>query len=100
LTAIAAGKRVLVEKPLATTSADGQQLIEAAEQHGVELMVGHTFEYDSAVWKLRDLVHECREQRIAMLVTHDPELVRACTRVIRVAAGRLLPESPAAGAVG
>jgi ABC-type bacteriocin/lantibiotic exporter with double-glycine peptidase domain len=48
---------------------------------------------------LVDLVHECREQRIAMLVTHDPELVRACTRVIRVEAGRLWPESPAAGAV-
>ncbi len=57
LEAIAAGKHVLVEKPLATTSAGARSLIEAAEQAGVTLMVGHTFEYNPAVWKLRELIH-------------------------------------------
>jgi predicted dehydrogenase len=56
LEAIAAGKHVLVEKPLATTTAGGHRLIEAAADAGVVLMVGHTFEYNAAVWKLRDLV--------------------------------------------
>jgi ABC-type multidrug transport system fused ATPase/permease subunit len=55
---------------------------------------------DAARRALVDLVHERRERSISMLVTHDPELVRACTRVIRVEAGRLRPESPAAGAAG
>jgi predicted dehydrogenase len=57
LQAIAAGKHVLVEKPLAPTSAEARQLIAAAAKAGVVLMTGHTFEYNPAVWKLRDLVH-------------------------------------------
>jgi predicted dehydrogenase len=56
LQAIDAGKHVLVEKPLAPTSAGAQQLISAAARAGVTLMVGHTFEYNPAVWKLRELV--------------------------------------------
>jgi predicted dehydrogenase len=56
LRAIAAGKHVLVEKPLAPTSAEARQLITAASDAGVVLMTGHTFEYNPAVWKLRELV--------------------------------------------
>jgi predicted dehydrogenase len=54
---IEAGKHVMVEKPMATTSADARAMIGAADAKGVTLMVGHTFEYHSAVWKLRDMVH-------------------------------------------
>lgn len=56
LAAIKAGKHVLVEKPLAPTSAGARALIAAAAEQGVILMVGHTFEYNPAVRKLRDLV--------------------------------------------
>src|SRR4051794_29004084 len=56
LEAIAAGKHVLVEKPLAPSSREARQLIDAAARAGVTLMVGHTFEYNPAVWKLRELV--------------------------------------------
>jgi predicted dehydrogenase len=56
LAAIAAGKSVLVEKPLATTTADARRMLEAAAEQGVTLMTGHTFEYNSAVWTLRDLL--------------------------------------------
>jgi predicted dehydrogenase len=56
LAALAAGKHVLVEKPLATTGADARRLINAAQDAGRVLMVGHTFEYNAAVWKLRELV--------------------------------------------
>lgn len=54
--AIAAGKHVLIEKPLATTSEAAQALVDAAEAVGVVLMPGHTFEHNAAVHKLRDLV--------------------------------------------
>lgn len=54
--AIEAGKHVLVEKPLAPTTADARQLVAAASDAGVILMVGHTFEYNPAVRKLRELV--------------------------------------------
>ncbi|MEV6637983.1 Gfo/Idh/MocA family oxidoreductase [Actinoplanes sp. NPDC051470] len=56
LEAIRAGKHVLIEKPLATTAAGARELIAAAEIAGVTLMVGHTFEYNGAVWMLRELV--------------------------------------------
>lgn len=56
LAAIQAGKHVLIEKPLAPTSAGARTLVSAAAEQGVVLMVGHTFEYNPAVRKLRDLV--------------------------------------------
>jgi len=56
LEAIAARKHVLVEKPLAPTTADARRLIQAAAEAGVILMVGHTFEYNPAVRKLAELV--------------------------------------------
>ena len=36
-----AGLHVLVEKPMATTAGEGEQMIEAARKNGVFLMVGH-----------------------------------------------------------
>ena len=56
--AIAAGKHVLIEKPLATTSEAARALVDAAEDVGVVLMPGHTFEHNAAVHKLRDLVQK------------------------------------------
>jgi predicted dehydrogenase len=56
LEAIARGVHVLVEKPLAPTVKEGQAMVRAAEKKGVTLMVGHTFEYHSAVWELRSMV--------------------------------------------
>lgn len=58
LQAITAGKHVLVEKPLATSSADASELIDQADRAGVVLMVGHTFLYNSAVRQLRELVQD------------------------------------------
>lgn len=47
--ALRAGKHVLVEKPLAQTSAQCQELIALSEQNGLILMVGHIFLYNAAV---------------------------------------------------
>jgi predicted dehydrogenase len=56
LKAIAAGKHVLIEKPMATSTEAAQSLVEAAAAVGVVLMPGHTFEHNAAVHKLRELV--------------------------------------------
>ncbi|MBI5649443.1 MAG: Gfo/Idh/MocA family oxidoreductase [Chloroflexi bacterium] len=50
------GKHVLVEKPLAMSSAEARALIEIAAEKQRVLMVGHTFEHNPAVWKIRELV--------------------------------------------
>ena len=55
--AIRAGCHVLVEKPLATTVAECEELIDAAMLNGVLLFVGHTFEHDAAIWKLREIAN-------------------------------------------
>jgi predicted dehydrogenase len=47
---------VLVEKPLTLKSEDAERLIELAEAKGLTLMVGHTFEYNSAVHALKKYI--------------------------------------------
>lgn len=54
--AIAAGKHVLMEKPLATTAAEARLMAQAAEAAGTLLLPGHTFLYNAAVRMLRELV--------------------------------------------
>jgi len=54
--ALEAGKHVLVEKPLAMTSAEARALIEIAYKCKRVLMVGHTFEFNPAVWKIQELL--------------------------------------------
>lgn len=58
LAALRAGKHVLVEKPLATTYADGAALVAEAEERGLTLMCDHTYCYTPAVAKIRELVRE------------------------------------------
>jgi predicted dehydrogenase len=54
--ALEAGKHVLVEKPLATTSKDASELIHLAENNGRTLMVGHTFLYNPGVRAVKEYV--------------------------------------------
>ena len=54
--ALAAGKHVFVEKPLAGTVADAEAIAVAAKRAQKTLMVGHTFVYNPAVQKVRDLL--------------------------------------------
>jgi predicted dehydrogenase len=56
LTALAAGKPVLVEKPMATSVADAAAMVRTAAERGVTLMVGHTFMYNAAVRKLKQII--------------------------------------------
>ena len=54
---LAAGKSVLVEKPLASTSKQCAELIEMAAARDLVLMVGHTFQYSASVNKLCEIVN-------------------------------------------
>lgn len=54
--ALLAGKHVLVEKPIASSSDEALDLVQLAEANDLRLMVGHTFEYNPAVVALRDIV--------------------------------------------
>jgi predicted dehydrogenase len=56
--ALAAGKHVLVEKPLARFSRDAEELVCMSEELGLVLMPGHTFLYSPPVNKVRELIQE------------------------------------------
>jgi predicted dehydrogenase len=72
--ALAAGKHVLVEKPLAHDVELGEKLVALAEQQGLVLMVGHTFEYNMAVQKLREVIHDVAFGEIVYLYSRRVNL--------------------------
>ncbi len=55
--ALTFGKDVFVEKPLALTAENGQELVKIASSRGKILMVGHILQFHPAVLKLKDLVN-------------------------------------------
>jgi len=55
---LAAGKHVLVEKPITTKVDEAEELAMFAESNGTVLMVGHTFIYNSAVRKVKEYISD------------------------------------------
>jgi predicted dehydrogenase len=51
-----AGKHTFIEKPMASSSAECEELIEIAESKGVVLMIGHTFLYSAPVRKIKEII--------------------------------------------
>lgn len=54
--ALAAGKHVLVEKPLAETGAEARALADEAARRGLVLAAGHTYRHNAAVATLVDMM--------------------------------------------
>ncbi len=54
--ALEGGKHVLIEKPLATTIDQAEELAELAEKQRRTLMVGHTFVFSPPVRKVKELI--------------------------------------------
>ena len=54
--ALEAGKHTMIEKPMASSAAQCEELIEIAKAKGLVLMVGHTFLYSPAVKKIKEIV--------------------------------------------
>jgi len=51
-----AGKHTMIEKPMAASVAECEELVEIAERMGLVLMVGHTFLYSAAIRKISEIV--------------------------------------------
>lgn len=56
--ALLSGKDVFVEKPLTSSSEEAEELIKLAEERERILMVGHTFVYNPAVIKVKELIEK------------------------------------------
>jgi predicted dehydrogenase len=50
------GKHVFVEKPMARTAAEAEELVTLAERQGLVLMVGHTFLFSPAVRRMKEII--------------------------------------------
>jgi predicted dehydrogenase len=57
LAALRAGKHVLVEKPLAASYAEGEEVVAEAERLGLQVMCDHTYCYTPAVTRIREMLH-------------------------------------------
>lgn len=51
-----AGKHVFIEKPMARTVAEGEELVALADRKGLVLMVGHTFLFSPAVRRMKEII--------------------------------------------
>jgi phthalate 4,5-cis-dihydrodiol dehydrogenase len=65
--AAAAGKHVLVEKPLAVTLRECRAMIDAAEAAGVYLIVGHSHSFDAPYRRARDLISSGEIGKLGMI---------------------------------
>jgi predicted dehydrogenase len=65
--ALLAQKHVLVEKPLATTAKDAEELVSLAAERKLVLGVDHTYVYHAAVQQIRSLVKSGELGRLAYI---------------------------------
>ena len=52
-----AGKHTLIEKPMACSVAESEELIELSKNRNLTLMVGHTFVYSQPVRKIKEIIN-------------------------------------------
>jgi predicted dehydrogenase len=69
LKALRAGLHTMIEKPMTTTVADAEALVQTADAGGLTLMAGHTFEYHAAVWQLKQIIRSGELGRILHIDT-------------------------------
>lgn len=67
LDVIRAGTAVLVEKPVASTVAEGREIVEAARAKGVTLMIGHVERFNPAVQAVKKAIEG--EELLSIAIT-------------------------------
>ena len=53
-----AGKHIWVEKPFTSTSVEAEELIEIADRNNLKIFIDHTFIYNGAVRKIKELIEK------------------------------------------
>jgi predicted dehydrogenase len=71
---LAARKHVLVEKPMATSVADAEELTTLAESQGVTLMVGHTFIYNAGIRRVKAYIEQAEVGQVYYLYARRTNL--------------------------
>lgn len=96
MAAIAAGKHVLCEKPLAMTLADARTMVAAAEEAGVTFATNHHLRCSGSHRAVRSLIAEGRIGRVLSLrlfhAVHLPEHLRGWRINDAAAGGGVIPD--------
>lgn len=74
--ALKAGKDVLVEKPLALTLRDGQELVRTAAGSGLILMVGNVLRYHPAICRLKGMIDAGELGRVEYICSNRLSVAR------------------------
>jgi phthalate 4,5-cis-dihydrodiol dehydrogenase len=67
--AAAAGKHIVLEKPMALTLADCDVIMAAVERAGVHLVIGHTHAFDPAIRTMRAMIASGELGRLGMIAS-------------------------------
>ena len=67
--AAAAGKHIILEKPMALTLADCDAIMAAVERAGVHLVIGHTHAFDPAIRAMRTIIASGKLGRLGMIAS-------------------------------
>jgi phthalate 4,5-cis-dihydrodiol dehydrogenase len=67
--AAAAGKHIILEKPMALTLADCDAIMAAVEKAGVRLVIGHTHAFDPAIRAMRAMIASGELGRLGMIAS-------------------------------
>jgi predicted dehydrogenase len=85
--AAAAGKHILLQKPMASTLADCDRIITAVKRHGVKFSMGYQMRHDPVNQKIRELIHSGAVGKVAIVrrrhaipVLLDPGFTNGPTR--------------------
>lgn len=85
--AAAAGKHILLQKPMATTLADCDRIIAAVKRSGVKFSMGYQMRHDPVNQKIRELIHSGAVGKVAIVrrrhsipVLLDPGFTQGPTR--------------------
>ena len=65
------GKHVLVEKPMAITLAECEAMIAAADNAGIQLIVGHSHSFNAPILQARRLIDSGRFGRVRMMTAFN-----------------------------
>jgi phthalate 4,5-cis-dihydrodiol dehydrogenase len=92
--ACAAGKHVLVEKPMALSLEDCRAMSAAARAAGVQLIVGHSHSFDTPVLRARELIRSGAYGALRMITAFDfTDFVYRPRRPDELAAGAVLNQA-------
>jgi len=90
---VRAGKHVLCEKPMATSSADAKAMVAACEKAAVKLMVAYRIQYETYNRRLARFVRERTFGRLLGFEVHKAGLARIGGGLLMVAGIGLIARS-------